>query len=275
MGKTLGVVALGTLLALAGIVMIGGWRWRRDTSAAIQAISAVHAPPAAFDPRELEGLPEPVRRYFQRSLTPGVALVRAFHHTQVGEFAMNGWRPMRATQVHVTSPPAFVWDARIALMPGMSVNVRDSYSPRGAGLLARVQGLYTVASAGPSPQLTEGALQRFLGEAVWFPTALLPSQGVRWAALTNHSARALLDRGGVTATLDFEFNAEGDVTGASTAARWKENGGHFTREPWRTQCGAWEWHGGLRIPMECEVAWMDGQRAVPYWRARISDVVFR
>ena len=36
--------------------------------------------------------------------------------------------------------------------------------------------------------------------AAWYPTALLPRQGVRWEAVDDRSARATLEEGDVTLT---------------------------------------------------------------------------
>lgn len=40
--------------------------------------------------------------------------------------------------------------------------------------------------------LAEGEFMRFFAEAAWYPTALLPSQGVRWQAVDAHTASARL-----------------------------------------------------------------------------------
>ena len=60
--------------------------------------------------------------------------------------------------------------------------------------------------------LAEGELMRYLAEAAWYPTALLPSQGARWQALDERSARATLSDGSLTLDLSFEFNDAGSPT---------------------------------------------------------------
>jgi len=60
---------------------------------------------------------------------------------------------------------------------------------------------------------------RFLAEAVWYPTALLPSQGVHWEAIDDVSAKARLTDGAITVSLDFRFDGNGLVTGTRAAAR--------------------------------------------------------
>ena len=55
-------------------------------------------------------------------------------------------------------------------------------------------GLFTVAQAQGqgSDELARGEFMRWFAEAPWYPTALLPSQGVRWQAVDDTSAQATL-----------------------------------------------------------------------------------
>src|SRR3712207_6139748 len=69
-----------------------------------------------------------------------------------------------------------------AVMPGLPVRVHDAYVA-GEGILhASLLGLFPVVDMRGTSDVAEGELMRFFAEAAWYPTALLPSQGVRWEA---------------------------------------------------------------------------------------------
>ena len=90
------------------------------------------------------------------------------------------WRGFTSSQVTVTRRPGFDWDGRIGMGPGVRVFVHDAYVA-GAGLVhAALLGLVPLADIRGTPEAAQGELLRFLAEAAWYPTALLPSQGVRW-----------------------------------------------------------------------------------------------
>ncbi len=119
------------------------------------------------------------------------------------------WVPFTADQFFTVTPPGFDWDARVRMLPGLNVFVRDAFR-EGAGLLhAQVAGLATVADATPSPDLSKSELLRWLAEAAWFPSALLPSQGVRWQAVGDDRALATVEHRGVRASLEFRFGPDG------------------------------------------------------------------
>ncbi|MEO7362298.1 MAG: DUF6544 family protein [Gemmatimonadaceae bacterium] len=47
---------------------------------------------------------------------------------------------------------------------------------------------------------------RYFAEMAWYPTALLPGQGVRWEAVDERSANATLVDGPISLTLLFRFD---------------------------------------------------------------------
>ena len=69
-------------------------------------------------------------------------------------------------------------------------------------------------------ELARGELMRYLAEAAWYPTALLPGQGVRWQAVDEHSADATLRDGAVEMTLRFVFSADGLLEAVRTEVAW-------------------------------------------------------
>lgn len=70
-------------------------------------------------------------------------------------------------------------------------------------LTAKLFGLMTVMTQPNTPELAQGELMRFFAEAPWYPTALLPSQGVVWEAIDNTRASATLTDGTMAVKLVF------------------------------------------------------------------------
>lgn len=133
--------------------------------------------------------------------------------------AGNHWKPFSAVQRVVAHRAGFDWDARVLIAPGLPVRVHDAYVAGVGQLRAAVQGLFKVADTTPLAALSEAELMRFLAEGVWYPTALLPSQGVVWAAVDAHSATATLHDSGHCVSLLFHFQADGLVDSVHADAR--------------------------------------------------------
>jgi hypothetical protein len=271
------VLALSAMVIAAAVatVFAGASSWHRATDATVASLPPPAGGAGLVTFANLGNLPGPAARYFRRVLREGQPIVRSAIATQEAEFFLNGaWRPLRATQHFVASPPGFVWDARIGMAPLVAAFVRDSYAGGTGTMTASALGVYSIVNQAATPELNAGALQRFLGEAIWLPTALLPSSAVTWTARNDRSATVTLHDGANRVSLLFEFDAEGFVT-SIRGDRFKEHGGAYTLQPWRVECDEYRDRGGMVIPLHCEVAWIADGRPEPYWRGRITSITYR
>jgi hypothetical protein len=278
------LITLAALAAVAAaLIAWGTWRWQAATRTLVQQLDAARVPPGPthYDStRELPGLPEPVQRYFRTVLTEGQPMVAAVTLQHRGSFNMGAtqeqWKPFTSWQRSVTRRPGFVWDGRIAVVPGLAVHVHDAYVAGQGILRPAVAGLFTLLDlrdASPEPGgVAHGELMRFVAEAAWYPTALLPSQGVRWQALDARSARATLADGELTLTLTFEFASDGTMARVRADARGRTVGDHVLLTPWEGVWSDMQLQAGMRVPMRGEVAWLTPQGRLPYWRGTVSSL---
>jgi hypothetical protein len=272
----LGLVSLGLGVA----IWLGSAHWSGKTFQLVeQLIQAI--PPRGIKTvtfKNFEQLPAPVAQYFQAALKEGQPFIRSARITRVGAFRTregdNGWSPFEAKQYFSSPPPGFVWDASIRMAPLMKVRVRDAYVAGQGSMQGKILSLVPVVDERGKVELNAGALQRYLAEAVWFPTALLPSAGVKWRALDNSRALATLTDSGTTVSLEFHFNAIGEITEVSTPGHYREVNGKYELTPWAGHFRRYEERGGMRIPVEGEVEWQLPGGNFPYWKGRIVEVEY-
>jgi uncharacterized protein DUF6920 len=274
---------VGVLIVLvAGLLaawLYGAYRWRTGTEVLRARLDAARLPvqPPAVDFRELDGLPAPAQRYFRAVLTEGQPMVTGVRvrHTgtiDLGETAER-WRPFTSDQKVVTRRPGFDWDARVAFLPGVPVRVHDAYVAGEGSLQAFLLGLVSLVDQRGTDELARGELMRFFAEAVWYPTALLPSQGVRWETVADRAARATLTDGARTLTLLFTFADDGLVDTVRADARGRTVGGTVVPTPWLGRFWSYQDRGGMRVPLDGEVAWVLPEGPRVYWRGHIADIV--
>jgi hypothetical protein len=276
--KIILIVVLVALAAAVAVAAFGAYRWAEGTRTLRARLEVARLPvrPRNVDLREIEGLPAPVQAYFRAALREGQPMVEAVSVTHSGTFNMSEtgeqWKPFTSTQRVVTQRPGFDWDGRIAIMPGLPVRVHDAYIA-GEGLLhAALFGLVSLVNLHGTPEVAQGELMRFFAEAAWYPTALLPSQGVRWEAMDDTSAKATLKDGEITLTMLFRFNENGLIESVRAEARGRTVGGAVIPTPWEGHWSHYELRDGMRIPLEGEVAWLLPEGPKPYWRGRITDI---
>jgi len=272
------VVASSLVGVLAAALVLGAHRLKAEREELRARLDAARVPmrPQAVDFRELEGLPAPVQRYFRTALTDGQPMVTEVRVRHRGTFNLGDdadrWKPFTSDQKVVTRRPGFDWHGRIAMMPGLRVHVHDAYLA-GEGLLhASLLGLISLADVRGTGGIAEGELMRFLAEATWYPTALLPGQGVRWEPVDDRSARATLTEGRISVTMLFAFGESGLVEAVRAEARGRMVGGEFVPTPWQGRFWNNCERGGMRVPLDGEVAWLLPSRDRPYWRGRITEI---
>lgn len=278
--KIIAIVLIVLAFILVVAILTGANRWRSDTRKLHTRMEAARVPiaPTSYDPCELEGLPAPVQRYFRAVLKEGQPLIVAVSIEHSGTFNMGEtteqWKPFSSTQSVVIQRPGFIWDARIRMAPGMTAHVHDAYIAGEGVLTAKLLGLLTVVKQPSTPELAHGELMRFFAEAAWYPTALLPSQGVTWQAIDNSKASASLTDGTVMVKLVFQFDALGLISSVRSDTRYRAVDGVQVATPWQGRFWGYERQDGILVPLDGEVEWLLADRPKPYWRGRIQRIQY-
>ena len=273
------IAIIGVLIIVSfGIAAIyGSYRWESDTDRLRAKLTNGRRTikPKIYDQKEIEGLPEPVQRFFRTVIKDGQAIVATVKLSQQGLFNMseteNKWSPFTATQFVITQRLGFDWDARIQMAPGVNAFVHDTYLLGEGSLHASLLGLFTVAKIPSTPEANQGELLRYFAEALWYPTALLPSQGVRWEAINDTSARATLTDGATTVSAVFQFNAEGTIDTFRTEARYRDK---LTAMPWGGRFWEYSVRNGMLIPLEGEVGWEYPEGTRLYFKGRTTEISY-
>jgi hypothetical protein len=271
----IGATLAGSLVAgIAAAVTVAVGRWNVEAARRVAKLRVprdARARPYSRD--DLAGLPARVVRYLEFALTPGQPIVRNTRLWQVGEFAMrpDSWKPFTAVQDFSAAPPGFLWDARIRMTPAIPVFVRDGYCAGEGAMYGALSALAPVVNEHGTPFMASGELLRYLAEAVFFPTALLPRDGISWYAIDENTARVTLVDADTTVSCDVSFGELGEIVGIS-AMRGGAPNRKFELTRWVGHFGDYRRVDGMMIPMSGEVGWVLPEGPRPYFRARIVDV---
>ena len=274
------MIAVVVVVLVAALIMWERGNWRNHKKQLAEAVLHHAENDNRFvDLTEVEALPEPVRRYFHFVLSNGQPVIRQAIIRQRGGFRAtpqtSGWADMNAVQYFSAATKAFMWDASIAIMPGLEINVCDSYVNGQGAMNAKLMAIFTVVDAHGDEQLNSSALQRYLAESVWFPTALLPSQGVTWEAVNSNKAKATITGAATTVSLEFEFNAIGEVVSVYAADRYREVNGAYEPTAWLGRFSNYINVEGYLVPSKAEVEWLLKDQRYPYWKADHLEIQYK
>lgn len=230
---------------------------------------------ARVDFQSFDTLPAPVARYFRRVLTDGQRAIRQLTMQQTGVLRTStrsdSWSSFSAVQRVVPASTGFIWNARVRMPLGTHVRVLDSFANGvGRGRVSLLSAIPVAAKQGGA-ELNSGALHRYLAEAVWSPTALLPQFGVKWTAIDDYSALASLSTRGLYVALVFSFNDAGEVTGIFSPGRFGQFDDGYRQAPWEGHFRDYQQVAGMWVPQYGEVGWhVDGKLEL-VWKGRVIE----
>lgn len=280
MGKWL-LVACGFIVVAAIVAIWIGQacettKAERMADALVQSASSPAS--SSVDFASFSELPPPVARYLRHVLTDGQQLIKLARMRQSGMLRTSttsaAWSSFTARQLIVPTAPGFVWNARVQTPLATHVRVLDSYiAGVGAGRVSLLSA-FALASEAGAPELDAGALHRYLAEAVWYPTALLPQSGVVWSPVNEYAAIATLTDSGTTVSLEFRFNAAGEVSGIYSPGRFGRFEGAYRQVPWEGRFQNYQTNAGMRVPQYGEVGWYDHGTLQWVWKGDIVELQY-
>jgi hypothetical protein len=268
-------------VALVAAVWIGSRRQQIGLSAQIDRLIRAGAAQGTAVPRGSQGLdavPAPVSRYLRWAL-PTEKHIQEVRIRQVGTLRtdVHSDRWMLFEAEHIVVPPAtgFVWNARVRVAPLLHVRVRDALVEGGGSGQVSLLSAFTVGAAADTPEMNSGSLHRYLAEAVWYPTALLPSSKLKWTEIDATSALATLSDHNMSVSLEFRFAETGEITGIYTPARWGTFAGGYRQVPWEGHFRDYRERDGVFVPTEGDVGWYIDNKWQAVWKGGITEYRLR
>lgn len=276
-------VSVILLLVFTLIISITSFvgEYRRKAEKATLIEKMINGSPAEkkgikVDFKSLNSLPIPVQKYFRYVLTDGQPFIKTTWIRQHGELKLspksNDWSTFKATQIISQNSVSFLWDAKINIVPLLHVRVMDSLvGENGEGNVFLMSAI-SIGSDKNKPELNSGALYRYLAEAVWHPTALLPQSGVIWESVDEYKAIAHFTKFNIPISLEFEFNDIGEVVGIYTEDRYGKFGDKYAKYPWEGRFSDYKEFNRIKIPTKGEVGWHLPDGWWLFWKGKIDDV---
>ena len=154
----------------------------------------------------------------------------------------------------------------------MPVRVVDAFIA-GEGLLRpSILGLYALGTLQGTGEIARGELLRHFAESVWFPTALLPSQGVVWQAADDTSAKATITDGPIALTMLFRFGTDDLITSIYVEGRATTVGTQTVLMPWECRMSDYQTRDGMRVPLTGVALYITPQGERPYFKGTIDTL---
>jgi uncharacterized protein DUF6544 len=233
-------------------------------------VSTGHAPPARFEAGLLDGLDEPVRRYFAHAIRDGAELAAGVRFTMSGRIKAGAWLPFTAHEE--CDGRSFTWHARVGLGPVTVLTVLDRFVDHIGSTERRLLGRRRVFHAAGGDTTRSGAGRAAL-DGVFAPMSLLPQRGVSWRAEDDELIVGTWDVVPERPDVRIRIGGDGAVRSVSTL-RWGNAGRQaFGYIPCGCEVRAERRFGDVVVPCAVTVGWWFGTpRYAPFFEADVLEL---
>lgn len=246
------------IILLVAIVVFADWNFNRVVNNEIAEMFTQNQPAnnQILMEEMILTLPIPVQKWLKNSGVVGKGVIHSVRLKQKGEMKMkpdqDNWYDATAEQYFTIDKPAFIWKVRVDMMPLVFFTGRDCFVNGKGEMLIKVFSLINVVNAADE-KIDQGALQRYLGEIIWFPTAAV-SQYITWEEVDSSTAKATMTYKGTTGSAIFYFNENGDIKKFS-AMRYMGSGKEAALKEWVIKLAEFKIYNGIKIPTKGEATW--------------------
>ena len=272
-----GMIAF-VILGTAGVIGYGVSTTENDIQnfeRQISELSLRH--PVEYTMADVQGVPEPVQRYFNFTFNKGTISISSVELSAEGDFRRpltDTFNETSANQTIAIGTPALMFSANTPLIPGIWARAYDYYAEGQMEMKAKVLSVLTVVDEKESEELNQISLRRWLLESALYPASLLPGGPVSWEAIDNHTAKATVSSGGTSASMVAVFDSTGRMTemyaeeDGDLNTPYHGSGEHVSRFDYKPV-------QGMMIPHSFVISRMAEGVKHPFWRGNITQITYK
>jgi hypothetical protein len=261
-------------LAMAALL---GLRWidkRNDRKAWRELIVQAGAARDAYDPAMIRALPEPAQRYFNFSIASGTPLVPAVELEMSGTLGLGSiqnpdYKAMIAHQI-LAPPHGLVWRVRVGTLSGS-----DGATSSTSWTRFWLFGFLPVVRVSGDEDHHRSAFGRVVAEAAfWTPAMLLPGDHVRWEAVAENAARAVVTYGNFEQEVELTVAEDGQPESV-VISRWSNENPtrEYRLQPFGGYLSDFREFGGYRLATSVEGGNHFGtDEYFPFYRVQVTGL---
>lgn len=225
--------------------------------------------------KDIENLPAPVQRYFRHVLKDGQEHIRFVRMKAVGQFRrpeQKEWTEMNTRQYFTAKPPGMIFDAVMKQGP-VWFDIRDKYRHGKGGMFVNMLSGLNVLKADDIKELNKTSFLRWIGEAVMFPTALLPCEYIKWKPIDGNSAELAVTDGNNIGTYRFYFNDTGEIVKYESDDRYDKIDGKFQKVGSIAVRSHYKEFNGIKVPTKFLITRiLPGGAHEEFWKGEVTDI---
>ncbi len=230
-----------------------------------------------FTYSQLDDQPKLLQKFFTAVIKDSTRIPNFITLNQSGEMkteANSEWLKMNAREVLTTSTPALLWDGKIGNSKFFWVEIIDSYLRYKGRSLVKINSSITIGDS-KGIEIDKSNLFKFLSEAVFFPTSLLPSSNLYWDILDSNSAEVKFTDEQTSVVAKFFFNENGTINKIETLDKFLSKNNNFKESLYTVYFHKYKWvKDTFLIPTYFEVEWNLKKGKLKFGKFKLDNIKY-
>jgi hypothetical protein len=230
-----------------------------------------------FNHEELKDHPELIQNYFSKVVKEDSEIPLFISVKQKSEFKTDlnsEWFPMSADQYFTTNEPNFVWFSELETSSFFWINAIDSYINGTGNMLIKFNSSITIADSW-GIELDKSGLFRYISEAVFFPTKLVPSENLSWNVLDSNIAEIKFENGDLSVVAKLFFNSDNLIERIETYDKYRAFDDGFRKSLYSVYFSRYKlMANSFLVPTYMETEWTLPSGLFKYGKYNIVDIQY-
>lgn len=230
-----------------------------------------------FNHEELKDHPELIQNYFSKVVEKNSEIPLFVSVKQKSEFKTeinSEWFPMESDQYFTTNEPNFVWFSEYETSSFFWINAIDSYISGKGNMLIKLNSSITIADSW-GIELDKSGLFRYISEAVFFPTKLIPSENLIWNVLDSNIAEIKFNNGDLSVVAKLFFRSDKTIERIETYDKYRALDDGFRKSLYSVYFSDYKLiSNSFLVPTYMETEWQLPSGTFKFGKFNIVDIKY-
>ncbi|MFZ1289796.1 MAG: DUF6544 family protein [Melioribacteraceae bacterium] len=229
-----------------------------------------------FTHSQIQNEPKLIQNFYKNVIDDSSLIPNFITLNQSGEIKTeekSNWLKIKSTEYFTSQKPNLLWDAEIGNSKFFWIEIVDSYLKRKGNTLIKINSSVTIGDSW-GIEIDKSNLFKYLSEAVYFPTTLLPSKYLKWNILDSNIAEIKFTNNKTSVVAKLFFNNDGTISKIETLDKFRPMNDNYKESLFTIYFSNYKKYNSFLIPTYCEVEWELENGKFKFGKFKIDNIKY-
>ncbi|MBK7104610.1 MAG: hypothetical protein IPH62_04945 [Ignavibacteriae bacterium] len=225
---------------------------------------------------QIENQPKLIKKYFKTVIDDSSQIPNFITLNQSGEIKTeenSNWLKIKSAEYFTTQKPNLLLDAEIGNSKFFWIEIVDSYLKSKGNTLIKINSSVTIGDSW-GIEIDKSNLFKYLSEAVYFPSSLLPSENLIWNILDSNIAEIKFTNSKTSVVAKLFFSENETINKIETLDKFRPMNDNYKESLFTIYFSDYKKYNSFLIPTYCEVEWELEKGKFKFGKFKIDNIKY-